>query len=161
MQLFILDYEPKISVEMLSDCHVIKMCLETSQILSSVMFNLGIKRELFLPKPYNPRHPVIMAINNEDKINWLLDYNKSLHNEYIYRFNKEHSYYKLINSYEIIRNKSLEKYDIKKLDFARDFKDFACNKSDLVESFREYYKYKKTIIKRWKYTKREEPNWLK
>lgn len=53
MQLFILDYEPSASVQMMSDCHVIKMCLETAQILSSVRFNKGFEHNEIIPKPYN------------------------------------------------------------------------------------------------------------
>ena len=160
MQLYVLDYNTQKSVEMLSNCHVIKMCLETSQILSSVRFNLGVDLNNLMPKPYNPNHPVIKAINNNHKINWLLDYNRCLHNEYIYRFDKKHSYFKLIELYEDMRDNSINELNIDFLDFARDFKDFNTNKTDLVESFREYYKFKKSIIKNWKYTKRKEPIWL-
>lgn len=160
MQLYVLDYNPQKSVEMLSNCHVIKMCLETAQILSSVRFNLGINRHDIMPKPYNPNHPVIKAINNNHKINWLLDYNRCLHNEYIYRFEKKHSYFKLIELYYDMKDNSINDVNVEFLDFARDFKDFNTNKTDLVESFREYYKFKKSIIKNWKYTKRKEPIWL-
>lgn len=73
MQLFILDFTPSVSVRMMSDCHVIKMCLETAQILSSVRFNKGFEHNCLIPKPYNPKHPVITAIDNQEKINWLLD----------------------------------------------------------------------------------------
>lgn len=160
MQLFVLDYNPIKSAEMLSDCHLIKMCLETAQILSSVRFNNGMNHLSVLPKPYNPKHPVILAINNSYKLNWLLDYNKALHNEYIYRFNKKHSYFELINIYETLRNKAIKNYNKENLDFARDFKDFSTDKFELIEAFRSYYRFKKSIIKRWKYTKRNEPVWL-
>lgn len=160
MQLFILDYNPIKSVEMLSDCHIIKMCLETSQILSSIRFNKGLKWISPLPKPYNPNHPVILAINNSDKLNWLLDYNQALHDEFVFRFNKKHCYFDLIKYYENLRDNAILNYKKSNLTFARDFKNFNTNKIDLVESFRDYYKFKKSIIKRWKYTNREEPKWL-
>jgi hypothetical protein len=161
MQLFILDYEPCVSAQMMSDCHIIKMCLETAQILSSVRFNKGFEHNEIIPKPYNTKHPVITAIDNQEKINWLLDYNRAIHSEYVYRFNKHHAYFKLIEFYEHLRDNSIKYYDKSKLNFARDFKDFTTTKTDLIESFREYYKMKKSIIKRWKYTKRSEPEWMK
>lgn len=160
MQLFILDYDPVKSVEYLSDCHVIKMSLETSQILSSVIYNNDMEVGEWLPKPYNPYHPVIKAIDNAEKINWLLDYNQALHNEYYFRFNKRHAYFKIKDFYEILRNDKIFSFDRSKLDFARDFKDFETNENDLVQSFRGYYRFKKSIIKRWKYTNRIEPEWL-
>ena len=59
MQLFILDYAPRRAAGMLCDVHLRKMCLETAQILSSVLFLQG--RELCpeMPRVYNPAHPVI------------------------------------------------------------------------------------------------------
>jgi hypothetical protein len=142
---------------MLSDCHVIKMNLENAQILSSVCYNLGMKLD-GIPKPYNPKHPVIQAINNQSKINWLLEYNIALHNEFYYRFNKRHSYYSLIEKYAILGDGW--GYFYNELDFARDFKDFVSEYKDLVKSFRSYYRYKKSIIKRCKYSNGTEPDWL-
>ena len=83
------------------------------------------------------------------------------HNEYIYRFNKKHAYFDLIGIYNHLKDLSETDYEIDSLDFARDFKDFNTSKQDLVESFRDYYKFKKSIIKRWKYSKRNEPAWLR
>lgn len=158
MQLFILDREPSVAVQYLSDCHVCKMCLETAQILSSVMFNKGITVDETLPKPYNPKHPVIQAIQSPEQINWVFCYYFSLHHEFYMRFHKPHAYNILKYTYadalyDIKRNISCE-------GLARDFKDFCTDKSDIVEAHRDYYRYKKSIIKNWKYTYREEPEWL-
>lgn len=159
MQLFILDKNPEKAVKMLADCHIIKLCLETAQILSSVIKNHNKQNNQLLPKPYNPNHPVIKAINNQFKINYVLKYNKALHNEFIYRFNKKHAYFSLINIYnKILFNDTDIKDDFS---FAQDFKNFSTDEHDIVNAFKAYYKFKKSIIKRWKYTKTEEPNWLK
>ena len=32
---------------------------------------------------------------------------------------------------------------------------------EIVEAYREYYRFKKSIIRNWKYTNAEEPEWLK
>ena len=158
MQLYVLDKNPSKAVEMLADCHIIKMCLETAQILSSVIENNHLTKSENLPKPYNPNHPVIKAIDNQFKINYVLDYNSELHKEYIRRFNKPHAYFKLVKDYfDILKKSTTIKDDFS---FARDFKDFNSEKNDIVEAYREYYRYKKSIIKRWKYTNSVEPNWL-
>jgi hypothetical protein len=158
MQLFILDKIPQKAVKMLADCHIIKLCLETAQILSSVIKNQGKSSDPALPKPYNPNHPVIKAIDNQFKINYVLDYNKALHNEFIRRFNKKHAYFSLINIYEqILFNKTDIKSDFS---FAQDFKNFSTEETNIFNAFKAYYKFKKSIIKRWKYTNAKEPSWL-
>ena len=52
MQLFILDYDPGLVPGMLCDMHLRKMCLETAQILSSVLLLQGKARRKEMPKPY-------------------------------------------------------------------------------------------------------------
>lgn len=162
MQLFVLDRCPVHSAMYLADVHVIKMCLETAQILSSVMVIKGLPLFEGAPKAYNTRHPVIRAIDTQAKINWVLHYNLALHIEFMYRFRKKHKYYGLARTYigtltmmeQLTENESPE-------GLARDFKDFTTTKEDIVEAHRDYYKLKKSIIRRWKYTNREEPAWLK
>ena len=159
MQLFILDKNPEVAVKMLADCHIIKMCLETAQILSSVINNMQKENDPNLPKPYNPKHPVIKAINSQCKINYVLKYNKALHNEYIHRFKKQHAYFKLIQIYErILFTPTKITHDYS---FAMDFKNFNTTETDIFNAFKQYYKFKKSIIKRWKYTNAIEPEWLK
>ena len=45
--------------------------------------------------------------------------------------------------------------------FARAFKGITIRTKDIVEAYREYYRFKKSIIRNWKYTNAEEPEWLK
>lgn len=158
MQLFILDKNPILAVRCLCDCHVRKMCLETAQILSSVMFNKGITVDEALPKPYNPKHPVIQAIQTPEQINWVLCYNFSLHHEFYMRFMKVHAYNTLKYKYANALCDNKQYFSCEGL--ARDFKDFYTDKTDIVEAYRDYYRYKKTIIKNWTYTNRKEPVWL-
>lgn len=160
MQLSILDREPTVAVKYLSDCHVRKMCLETAQILSSVMYLNHYDLLENMPKPYNPKHPVIQAIKTPAQINWVLHYNDALQEEYKYRFGKEHAYYGIRLYYNVMY--SLKPFPPVKSPegLARDFKDFCTDKSDIVEAHRDYYRYKKSIIKNWKYTLRKEPEWL-
>lgn len=159
MQLFILDRVPTAAARMLCDIHLRKMCLETAQILSSVMINYNIRLTSQMPRAYNPRHPVIKALNNHVKINWTVVYNFALHSEYHHRFDKFHCYHSLCQSYaEALYYNNIE--NIFDDSFARNFKDIQINTPDIVEAYREYYRYKKTIIRQWHYTDRMEPEWL-
>lgn len=157
MQLFILDRNPAFSPQMLCDIHVRKMCLETAQILSGVIFWQQKIPYATMPKPYSVFHPVIKALNTPFKVNWVLTYNTFLHSEYIFRFNKEHCYSKLAAMY---RETLFQPSASEDWSFARAFKNFQTLEPDIVAAYREYYRFKKSQISRWHYTKRKEPDWL-
>ena len=158
MQLFILDHDPAIAAQMLADTHLRKMCLENAQILSAVIINKGLDLPDALPKAYNPAHPVIQAVNTPFKINWVLAHNEALHREYRRRFNKTHAYSKWCGIYKTLLYSTSP--GIAELSFARVFKDFATDTTDIVQAYREYYRFKKSIIRNWHYTNTYEPEWL-
>ena len=102
MQLFILDEHPEKVPRMLCDAHVRKMCLETAQILSGVLFLRSIPLGAGMPRAYNCNHPVIRAVAGSDfKTAYTLTYNEALHGEYFYRFSKLHRYAALCPAYRI------------------------------------------------------------
>ena len=156
MQLFILDYNPRKAAQMLADTHVRKMCLETAQILSAILIKNGINLQGTMPKPHNLNHPIVKAINTPQKINWVVKYNIALQKEFLYRFEKKHAYYELQKSYRSLLFKRV-KIQESDCSFAKDFKNFTTATTDVVMAYREYYKYKKNIIKSWHYTKRSAP----
>ncbi len=157
MQLFILDKDPELSVQMLCDAHLRKMCLETAQILSSVIFRQNRIIAPGMPKVYSIHHPVIKAVNSPFKINWVLSLNNFLHLEYFYRFNRKHAYADLPELYEKMLFCRTTEED---WSFCRAFKDFQTAQPDIVTAYREYYRFKKSIIRNWHYTRRDEPDWL-
>ncbi len=157
MQLFILDRDPELCAQMLSDIHLRKMCLETAQILSGVICYQKKTPYPDMPKPYSLSHPVIKALNTPFKINWVVQFNTQLHREYLFRFGKKHCYEKLTSHYNRLLPGQATAED---WSFARVFKDFNCSETDIVSAYREYYRFKKSLIKRWHYTKRPEPDWL-
>ena len=67
MQLHILDRDPGRAVRFLADVHVIKMCLETMQIVAGVIHNFHLPPVPGMLKPYNPSHPVIRAVDSPAK----------------------------------------------------------------------------------------------
>ena len=159
MQLFVLDYDPAEATRMLCDVHLRKMCLETAQILSALLIRRGLLRSPGMPKPFNLNHPVITALNTPFKINWLLRYNENLHREFVFRFGKNHAYRNLCGIYSAklyCYEKTAEDWS-----FCRNFKEFTSSEPDIVPAYRAYYRFKKSILKRWHYTRRSEPDWLK
>ena len=99
MQLFILDPEPEAAATMLCDVHLRKMCLETAQILSSVIVRRGGELLPQMPRAYNINHPVITALDTPFKINWAVRHNEGLQREYEYRFGRRHAYWSLTAVY--------------------------------------------------------------
>ena len=61
MNIFVLDEIPAVAAQMLCDCHLRKMCVETAHILSGVMLRRGMALLDGMPKPQNINHPVIVA----------------------------------------------------------------------------------------------------
>ena len=162
MQLFILDYAPELVPGMLCDAHLRKMCLETAQILSSVLLMQGKPRQKEMPKPYNPKHPVIRALDSDQKINWTVTFNSALHAEYRRRFGKPHAYAVLCRGYEEQLHQPGIRIDPDGWSFARAFKGITITEPDIVAAYRAYYRYKKRhLIRNWNYTRTREPDWLK
>ena len=157
MQLFILDRDPEKSAQMLCDVHLRKMCLETAQILSCVLVRSGSVPESGMPRPYNRHHPVVKALDTPFKINYVLHLNSALHKEFFHRFGKHHVYHKLCPLYyaKLYQETTTEDWS-----FCRNFKDFTPVEDDIVSAYRSYYRYKKSIIRQWQYTRRNEPEWL-
>lgn len=158
MQLYVLDHDPARAVQFLADVHVIKMCLETVQIISGAIVNSGGSPFAGMPRSFNPAHPVIRAVDTSAKLNWILLYNWLLQCEFLFRFRKHHAYFDLsILCFEKLWSPH-STADCSGL--ARTFKNFSTPETDLVLAFRAYYRFKKTQISRWKYTRRPEPAWL-
>ena len=160
MQIFIIDEVPELAATMLCDAHLRKMCLETAQILSSVLYLKHLEPLSGMPKPYNIHHPVITAVDNSCKINWLLRHNLSLHEEYCRRFGRMHAYYSLCSKYRTLLFEPEVVITPHELTFARNFKDISIPEPDIIKAYRIYYRYKKSVMKNWHYTNSAEPGWL-
>ena len=161
MQLFVLDWDAKAAAEMLCDVHLRKMCLETAQILSGVIFLQGKKPTAGMPGLYNVKHPVIRSIDTPEKINWVILCNEALHRNYLKRFGKVHAYSLLAPEYRKILFTDDVSISKESLTFARNFKDIEITEPDLVLAYRIYYRCKKHILKNWHYTNSSEPDWLR
>ena len=156
--MFILDPEPEVAAMMLCDVHVRKMCLETAQMLSSVIVRRGGVLLEQMPRVYNINHPVITALDTPFKINWAVRHNEALQREYVYRFGRRHAYWKLTAAYrEELFTAGVVAED---WSFARNFSRRNIVSASIVSAYREYYRYKKQVLSRWHYTRREEPVWL-
>ena len=90
MNIFFLDRKPDIAAQMMHDKHVVKMILETAQILSTVVHQYRANVE-GLYKPTHENHPcVLWAGKSLEHFWWLYEHGSALCWEYAYRYGKDH-----------------------------------------------------------------------
>lgn len=94
MNIFYLHSNPVTAAHYQHDKHVVKMCLETAQILCTVAHSVGV------PAPYkatHARHPsVLWAAAAQDNFAWLVLHGLALCTEYTYRYGKTHACQQII-----------------------------------------------------------------
>lgn len=150
MNIFILDTNPKKCAEYHCDKHVVKMILESAQMLCTVLSQNNIEVPY---KPTHAKHPcTIWAAKSVANFNWLRDLSKFLNDEYKLRYNKKINH----KSFDVI--KSLPDYKNECLgltSFALAMPDeYKCDNP--VEAYRNYYKQDKKNIATWK---NKTPEW--
>lgn len=150
MNIFILHTNPKIAAQMMFDKHIVKMALETAQILSTI--NGG---------PYQPTHQNHPCVKWAGEANmnyeWLIEHGKAICKEYTYRFNKIHKCEDVI---EYLEN-PLVQIPLGITPFVlcmpNEFKEkYLDGTPQTVESYRAYYRSKASFAK---WTKRAPPEW--
>jgi hypothetical protein len=146
MNIFILDLDPERAAQMMFDKHVVKMALETAQILSTI--NGGPY------KPTHANHPCVKwAKDGTTNYTWLVKHGLSICNEYRYRYNKEHKCEEIIYALqEPLDNVFIP---VGGSPFVQCMLD-EYKQQDVVEAYREYYKSKASFAK---WTKRDKPEW--
>lgn len=157
MNIFVLDLNPIKSAEYHNDKHVVKMVLETSQILCSVhhMTKSDDEREEVPYRLTHKNHPCsIWTRECIENYIWLCDLGMALCKEYTHRYGKRHKSQAVIEwCYTNLPNLK-ELGDI--TDFAKAMPD-ECKVDCVVESYRRYYPMYKGHIAKWK--SREIPSW--
>lgn len=90
VNIFYLDPDPRRAAEMMHDKHVVKMILETAQILSTVCDRHRSWTE-GMYRPTHPHHPsVLWAGDSSAHFHWLVEHGQHLCNEYNYRYGRFH-----------------------------------------------------------------------
>jgi hypothetical protein len=142
-----------VAAQMHNDKHVVKMILESAQLLCGVHHMTGGTAPYGLS---HKNHPCsIWARECIENYIWLCDLGLELCKEYTHRYGKRHK------SQDIIEWCLIHKPNIKEIgnitSFALAMPD-ECKIGNAVESYREYYlKYKKDFSK---WTNRNSPYWF-
>lgn len=157
MNIFVLDIDPIKASVYHNDKHVVKMILETAQLLCGVHHMTEEVTEEVPYKLSHKNHPCsIWARECLENYIWLCDLGMALCREYTHRYNKRHKSQAVIEwCYDNLPNLP-ELGDI--TPFALAMPD-ECKTDDPVESYRKYYMMHKQSIANWKM--REIPKWYK
>lgn len=156
MNIFYLSYDQEECARWHVDSHVVKMILESTQLLSSAYYYTNQSSKA----PYRlgwGNHPCsVWSRQSLDNWLWLLKLDACLSNEYTYRYGRIHACKcKMLQMCECIP-------DLPRIGFTQppSVMPMACQISnDSAVNYQEYYKECKTGLFRW--TKREEPCWIK
>ena len=89
MNIFFLDRDPQIAAQLHSDQHVVKMVLETAQILCAALFRYGIIAPY---KPTHARHPSVLWTGDSlSHWQWTRRLGLALGTEYTFRRDRIHA----------------------------------------------------------------------
>jgi hypothetical protein len=153
MNIFVLDKDPKTCAVYHNDKHVVKMILETAQLLCGVHWVEGGEAPYKLSHKNHPS--AIWARECVENYIWLCDLGLELCNEYTYRYGKRHKSQDIIEWCLLNVPNIPEKGDI--TPFALAMPD-ECKVGDAVASYRVYYMVEKRGFAVWK--NRETPEWF-
>jgi len=152
MNIFVLDENPELCAKYHNNKHVVKMILETAQLLSSAYYNdpkinienfIDFPREKGFLKLTHYNHPCTKWTRETIKNwEWLLQLFYELNIEYTFRYNKKHSLFCLFDWFNLHKpnlsegiftqfKKAMPQYIIEAF-------------SDPVEAYRMYY-----ILEKW------------
>ena len=152
MNIFVLDKDPKIAATMACDKHVVRMIMETAQMLCTVARNCGYDNAPY--KSTHSRHPcTLWAGESSGNWDWLVKHGIALSEEYTERYGKRHKSQDVIewcrDLGNIVNSGSLTP-------FAQAMPDKYKN-DDAVIAYRNYYKGEKARFAKWKHD--NAPDW--
>jgi hypothetical protein len=176
VNIFYLSDDPVEAAKWMVDRHVVKMILESAQLLSTAHRYLDGKmlvaqndngrkmkrwvlddaRELALYKATHINHPsAVWCRTSVENYLWLVEHFAALLDEYTHRYGKRHKCSDLLYPLQSPPF-NLKEYDRTKMLCA--MPDEYKISADPVENYRQYYRVGKSRMHKW--TNREAPEWI-
>lgn len=177
MNIFYLDSDPVQCAEWMVNSHVVKMILETAQLLSTThrvldgnqqtiikngrkkkVWILNDNRNGFIYQATHINHPSAVWVREAvENYNWLFDHLIALCDEYEYRYEKKHKVVREgITLFLSSPPHNLREWEWTTPPSAMD-KSYIISE-DPITNYRNYYKHGKTHLHVWK--KRQPPKWI-
>lgn len=176
MNIFYVDRDPIVAAQNLVDRHVVKMILESAQLLSTAhriidgveyegqsasgrkvkRWKLPDSRETSLYSATHVNHPSsVWCRDKSENYVWLFRHFKGLLSEYEFRYNKIHKCAEMCAALNSIP-KNISRGELTPVTPAMDVKYIVSE--DSLDNYRNYYRHGKTHLH--KYTRRLPPVWL-
>ena len=145
LNIFFLDRDPKKAAEAQIDKHVIKMILESAQMLCTAHHELySFHTDLY--KPTHKNHPCsIWVRESRDHYNWLYKHMMALGSEYTKRYGKNHK--TIMKLGQFLKTPPYLLADKGWADPPQCMPD-EFKKGDTVEAYKAYYEYKKKLLEK-------------
>lgn len=176
MNIFVLDENPQLAAQYHCDKHVVKMIVESAQLLSTAhrlldgelyyakssngrnlkRWSLSDERESLLYKAGFFNHPCgVWARETNENYAWLYSLFGFLCDEYTYRYNKTHLTDTKLRTTLAFQPKNIPQGE--RTDFPLAMPEY-CMLDNAVDSYRNYYLKEKSHILDWRV--REKPYWI-
>ena len=154
MNIFILDEDVETCARYHCDQHVVKMILESAQLLCTALNKKGIDT------PYrstHQKHPCVLWVEESyDNFQWLASLAIALNDEYHYRYQKGQDH----ASMNVVREVLQHRFESKGLTpFAQAMPDEYKCATDPVAAYRAFYLGEKMGFAKW--TRRPAPAWVR
>ena len=152
MNIFVFNEDPTICAQQHCDSHVVKMILETAQILSSVHWVTGGQAPYKLT---HKNHPCsVWARTCKENYDWLLSLGYELCKEYSFRYHRVHK------SQLVLDTLKDSVPNIPTLGSRTEFVSAVSSNCKLIcvmDSYKKYFNTEKRHLAKW--TRREIPYW--
>jgi hypothetical protein len=177
INIFYIDHDPVQAAEWMVDKHVVKMILESAQLLSTAhrvldgketvvvkengrkakRWILSDSRNEVIYSATHINHPsAIWCRNSIENYNWLVDHFFALMGEYEYRYNKQHKCYGEISYMLQSPPKNLQNYDWTPMPSCM-AEEYVISDNPIT-NYRNYYRVGKSRMHKWK--NRQPPEWI-
>ena len=153
MNIFLLDHDIERCARYHCDQHVVKMILESMQLLCTALNKKGMETPY---KSTHVKHPCVLWVEESfDNFLWLKDLTLLLNDEYRYRFDRAQDH----ASMRVLPLISRYRYERCGLTpFAQAMPDPYKVPGDAVSAYRRFYIGDKAHFARW--TRRDVPDWF-
>lgn len=180
MNIFVLDNDPENAARLQCDKHVVKMIVESAQMLSTAhrildglkekkpsksgkrmidAYSFNDERESLLYKAVHAKHPcTVWTMENDSNYFWHYIHFLALCEEYTYRYGKIHSTFSLLADVLSELPKNIKSGMLTKQPLAMQSNP-ECMFDDVVKSYRAFYQTKQNRFK-MEWTNRNVPEWF-
>jgi hypothetical protein len=153
VNIFVLDTDVQTCAEYHADRHVVKMILESTQMLCTVLNTLGVRSPY---KSTHVNHPCTLWVGASlANWKWLRSLALYLNEEYKYRFDRRNDHKSAIVARGLVYP-SIE--DVGLTEFAQAMPDEYKVPGNVVAAYRQFYIAEKASFATW--TKRPVPDWF-